>query len=395
MDRIQVKRWGYTYNNYPQGINYKLYLSTPAFNIQRAVWGYEVGAMGTPHIQGYVEFKRTYRLCNVRKIFGGAHWYRCQGDSKANFIYATKSGNYDLIGDFSNEMEGNNSQQKSLSPSSIVKALIDPASNLQIKLCREYSERPNYFDKMAYIVKEAMELNRLFDVYKITKLYPWQKECLRQIKTMDVNRKILWIVDREGNMGKSHFCNFMSICYKYQILDGCISTRDLGFLLKADSSGFCFDISRSSFGQFDYTALEAVRNGYIITGKYAGKVKRFGSKPVVVFSNDFPDELRLSADRWSILEIGKGPLTDVSKVQLYRSDTDYPYERPLPVPNFSENFNFREYIEKLERRKLFEVPDFGGYSYSAVEINVKLNSPFVVAFWNRLIIRLNIPSLAL
>ena len=64
----QRERWVFTYNNYDRTINYLQYFRNSEFFINRAIWGYEIGEEGTPHLQGYLEFKRSKRLSHVRKI---------------------------------------------------------------------------------------------------------------------------------------------------------------------------------------------------------------------------------------------------------------------------------------------------------------------------------------
>ena len=56
---------------------------------------------------------------------------------------------------------------------------------------------------------------------------------------------------------------------------------------KREGSWFLVDISRGTINIFDYSTLEVVKNGFVISGIYAGKVKRFSNAPVV-FSNSFP-----------------------------------------------------------------------------------------------------------
>ena len=147
----------------------------------------------------------------------------------------------------------------------IIKALLNPKSALQIKLCREYSERPQYYDKMASTLKNLTQRIKDFNKWKSEKLLPWQYECLKMIKSQK-QRQVLWIVDTIENKGKSFLSFYLASVYQFQLLDGSISTRDLCFLLTDEIKGIVFDVSRSAMKNFNYSALEASKNGFIVSG---------------------------------------------------------------------------------------------------------------------------------
>ena len=71
------------------------------------VWGYEEAPRTkTKHLQGYVEFSRSYRLGHLKTIFPTAHWSPTREDSLTNYRYCTKSGIFDSIGDWTPEQNG-------------------------------------------------------------------------------------------------------------------------------------------------------------------------------------------------------------------------------------------------------------------------------------------------
>ena len=131
------------------------------------------------------------------------------------------------------------------------------------------------------------------------------------------------------------------------MLDGSISTRDLCFLFKEDIKGILFDVSRSSMKDFDYAALEAAKNGFIVSGKYAGRVNRFDPVEVVVFANEYPNYSELSPDRWQTATLGEGSLSDLSMIPSI-IPTEFPFVPPPDMPSLDENFNHRAFIEGLD-----------------------------------------------
>lgn len=87
---VQGKNWCFTLNNYTQE-EYTTFLSTDSTYV---VVGKEVGAEGTPHLQGYICFRTNKRLTAVKAINGRAHWELARGDSMANFTYCSKDGDF-------------------------------------------------------------------------------------------------------------------------------------------------------------------------------------------------------------------------------------------------------------------------------------------------------------
>jgi len=63
------------------------------------VCGKEVGETGTPHLQGYVCFKDAKTLTSVSTYLSRAYLAVARGDSKENFEYCTKDGDYFEYGD--------------------------------------------------------------------------------------------------------------------------------------------------------------------------------------------------------------------------------------------------------------------------------------------------------
>jgi len=90
----QAKNWCFTLNNYTDeeytGILSKLGDTTKYFIV-----GKEVGDSGTPHLQGYCQFKKQYRLTQVKNLIGGrAHLEVAKGNGSHNRVYCSKGNDY-------------------------------------------------------------------------------------------------------------------------------------------------------------------------------------------------------------------------------------------------------------------------------------------------------------
>lgn len=78
----------------------------------------------------------------------------------------------------------------------------------------------------------------------------------------------------------------------------------MAYSLSEDIRVLFIDAPRSKQGEYiQYDFLEDVKNGRIFSGKYESRMKRLGPCHVVVMMNELPDMLKLSEDRYNIIEI--------------------------------------------------------------------------------------------
>ena len=77
---------------------------------------------------------------------------------------------------------------------------------------KEYAEKHWYFVKIKKSLAIVQQQHRLFDRYKVKKLFHWQYQCLTLIKEQG-DREVLWIVDGEENSGKTFFGQYLGALY--------------------------------------------------------------------------------------------------------------------------------------------------------------------------------------
>lgn len=223
---------------------------------QYFVVGEEVGESGTPHLQGYVEFKNQVDFSVLKKINGRIHWEKAIATRGKNYVYCTKE-----------------------------------------KKFVEY-KKPSR--------EEELKLRFLKERYENVVWKNWQADVLKIIEGSVHDRKIYWFWEPTGNVGKTYVCNY--ICAKYDVII-CDGKKDNIFnqvkvmLIdqEKDPKAVIIDIPRD--GHVIYSVLEQLKNGVIYSGKYEGGQLFLPRLHVVVFSNELPDMDTMSKDRWVINKI--------------------------------------------------------------------------------------------
>lgn len=89
-NNVRSRGWIFTLNNYVEE-DIQLYVNT---NPTYYVIGREVGANGTPHLQGYIYFAGKKSLTQLRAVCPRAHYEVAKGTAQQNYVYCTKEGNF-------------------------------------------------------------------------------------------------------------------------------------------------------------------------------------------------------------------------------------------------------------------------------------------------------------
>ena len=317
----------------------------------RVILGFEsLNNRQSRHIQGYVEFERSHRLSYVKRILSSAHWQRSVGSAKQNYDYCSKSKVFELIGDWNVEQRETDGNVCGL----IINGLLSE-HRATVKCSKEYMLRREGYDSAAKLVYSIRQQNESFKSYQNCKLSNWQFKIF-QILIAQPAREVLWVCDDVGNRGKTFLCQFLRVLYNYFISDGVLCCRDLGYMLPETFDGILFDVSRSTKKDFQYEVLESAKNGYMVTGKYEGRVRNFGKVPVAVFANFLPDLTMLSADRWNIVELGKGNYAQADNVPLHSTIHTLPYVKQPALPELNDQVDVLSYLRVKLRQDGRRVP---------------------------------------
>lgn len=146
------------------------------------------------------------------------------------------------------------------------------------------------------------------DIVEKAKLWEWQQEMLSKLEATVDPREIMWVYDKDGNMGKSMFIKYLAWNLKsvpMQYADA----KDLLYIVSEmpNRKIYTFDLTRTCpklFSRDDlYAAMEGIKNGCFISTKYKPKVVLMKPPHILCCANKLPDLTKVSKDRWSIYTI--------------------------------------------------------------------------------------------
>lgn len=242
----QRVKWCFTLNNYTneEVEQIKGWSSNRA---KYVIFGEEVGEEGTPHLQGYVEWKKKIRFTAITKINPRISWRPAKGDKKDNFIYCSKDKNYYING------------KKVRQPKVLTK----------------------------------------------DQLYGWQKAIVKICDEEPDDRTIYWVWDN-GNYGKTSLAKYIFTNYKCLFVNGKGNDIKCSIALYYEKNGFYPDIilwlaPRNAEGYINYGTLEEIKDGMVFSGKYESGCFLMPNPHIFVFCNFEPDTSTLTEDRWNII----------------------------------------------------------------------------------------------
>lgn len=263
---IQSLKWCFTLNNYDlndiKNLEQKFTLECDKY-----IFECETGDSGTPHLQGFILFKKKRRPSEL-KLSNKIHWEKCKGSEQENILYCSK--------DF---REGKSK-------------LIFKSENIKIP-------RP---------------------LKIINDLKVWQLKLKNILMQEPEDRKIIWVYEDIGNVGKSAFSKYMVVKHDaLYITEG--KKSDIinivyNYVLNKDLDILILDVPRDNGNRISYKSLEEIKNGLICNTKYETGNKCINAPHIVVFSNEPPDKFKFSLDRWEIYKIENNDLNLEENIDL-------------------------------------------------------------------------------
>jgi len=251
-----VKQWFLTWNNYvPEDV--KDFYEKVAPQIVKLRMQPEIGESGTSHYQGYIMFKTKQRLSALKKLNPKIHWEAVRN----------------------------------------VNAAVEYC-------CKEETRAEGVIYEKGF--------PKTLKILSSDKLYMWQNTIIEQLLTEPDDRTINWVVDTEGNKGKTTFCKYLLGTFdKRVVVLTAGNASDVANALKNAKEGgsdlndlMCvvFHYPRSA-EHIAYKVIESCKDGLITNCKYESGTLVFNNPHVWVFANEAPEQSKFSKDRWKIWTI--------------------------------------------------------------------------------------------
>lgn len=286
----EFRRWTFTLNNYTEEEVCNLKNDCKATYM---IFGKEVApTTGTPHLQGYVEWKRKRDWKSIRKNYPRMWCIPSKGNAQENKVYCDKLKKDDFfengepMKDHGGKREGSGRTPK--------------------------EEVTPFRDVLRRMVLED---------YKDVVWNWWQEEVLELVEKGDGKRTIHWFWEPEGNAGKTYLCKFIEASMKgIVVVDGKKDNifNQVNTMINSEEQPLVclMDIPRTIVDNIHLGTIEALKNGFLYAGKYEGGKCNFPSPVVVCFANQPPQVEELSKDRWNIVNISSNLEYNGDNVQL-------------------------------------------------------------------------------
>ena len=296
MTNSQCKRWCFTINN-PTDVEIQA-ICDNAEGHEYLVFGRERGEEGTFHLQGFVILQTKLRLRQVKLLAGfrRGHFEVSRGTPQQAAAYCKKDGDYEEYGtlpssqgkrtDFEELKEWIKNEEVAPSHRAIAEQFPSLWGRYQ-SACLSFL---NLFGKKPQLVDGEFR--------------DWQRVLNDIIEQPANDREINFVVDRQGNKGKSWLTKYW-FSKRDDIQRLSVGKRDdLAFAIDVSKTMFVFDIPRGQSEYLQYGILEQLKDQMVFSPKYQSVTKILPQRPhVIVFMNEPPDLTKMSFDRFKITEL--------------------------------------------------------------------------------------------
>jgi len=300
---LRSNRICFTLNNYTEEecLQLETLLNSLLKNIEYCIIGKEVGANGTPHLQGFIHFHHSFlkardgTLSKWRSLIPAlsrAHMESAFGTDEQSRDYCAKENVFLELG-------------KPGSNLNLYTRLLS-CNNLEecAALCPETTIR--CYNQL----KQITQTNKRSACHPpaVTSLRPWQKEVYDKLMKQ-TDRRILFVQDKHGNSGKSHLAKYIRNTHGSDVFycRGGKAHDIIHAFSKGDYKIAIFDYARNKQPQyFAWDIFEELKDGCVSSGKYDSDMFWLGYsvKIVVLTNHDVHDHKHLlTYDRWQIVDL--------------------------------------------------------------------------------------------
>lgn len=291
------KAWCLTVNNPTAKNDKEIKAFTEGDDFGFLIYQKEKGeTRGTKHYQMYLEVKKTVRFAAIKKYFPTAHIEKRRGSQNQAIAYCQKQDS--AIG--TPVTFGKPAIQGAREDLKELRLALDK-HDTWVQCVRDENIHPQ-------LAKYGSFAKEYFNAKKskrdgLRRFHRWQEDLLEVINSEPNNRQILWYVDTEGGKGKSEMTKELITQHDAIVLGG-RGVTDLYLYAQSKNKIAIWDLPRDKQMQEPYDAIEKIKDGYF-TSTFRNPMfcQRDFPAHVIIFANYRPDESKLSADRWKIIEL--------------------------------------------------------------------------------------------
>lgn len=140
----------------------------------------------------------------------------------------------------------------------------------------------------------------------ITVLRDWQARVVEELRQPPTDRKIMWLWEAEGNIGKTALAKYICTHFKALYLNGKGSDAKYAvqqYVKEKQLEVVVFGYPRTAADYISYGSIEEIKDGIFFSSKYEAGMVMYNAPHVLVLANFEPDLEKMSADRWDIRNI--------------------------------------------------------------------------------------------
>lgn len=296
----------FTYNNYTRETLLKCRGAVGHAGITYIIYGREVGEEGTPHLQGYLQANQD-KYKRLMKVIGTCHMEKQKGDSRQASDYCKKDGDWVEFGTYVH-IDAPKDRQGKRTDLEAIKTLISEGKTYEEIKEAQFSTvaRHHQFIKDSIQERDSrIQKQALLSLYENASLKPWQKALLDITEEEASDRKIHWLWEEQGNVGKSWMTTYLGVVQGATLLTAG-KKADMAFIFAQKPTKIVvFDLARTNEKFLDgvYSLAEDLKNGRVVTTKYVSKTIFFPPPHVIFFANFEPDPTKWSPDRYFLTKL--------------------------------------------------------------------------------------------
>lgn len=303
INRSKGKRWVFTLNNWTEGEQQLLADLLNSDHVSYGIIGREQGEQGTPHLQGYVIFSDAKTFNQAKSLLGGrCHIELSKGTPSQAATYCKKEGDFDEYGELPDKSQGKRSDWERL------KSWCDDRDTIPSDY-ELFDAFPSLFGRYKNSVREICRLRIRVAPRDLGEPREWQRDLEQQLDNDADDRTVLFVVDHEGNQGKTWFVKWYEAKHPDQSQRLRAAKRDdMAHAIVSGKRVFFIDVPRGGMELFQYGICEMLKDRAVFSPKYESCMKTWEQNShVVVMCNEYPDLSKMSRDRFKMVELPVTP----------------------------------------------------------------------------------------